>query len=165
MRRTTVSAVIGSLLLIACGPGPAASSTPTAAASRINCVDVAAANHAYVVVQHMSGTWIERCIGFAPDFIDGQTIMDRSGIQYQTQPAGATSLMCQVDLEPRHPTGCVNPGQPHWALFVELGGHWSLSHTGFSDVRLFNKQALGWRFVRAGDAAPSPPPLPNQVGS
>ena len=165
MHRAVVSAAIGSLVLIACGPASAASPTPTAAASRIVCVDAGAANHAYIVVQHMSGAWVERCIGFAPSFIDGQTIMDRSGIEYQTLTVGTTRVVCQVDLEPRQMAACVNPDQPHWALFVEVGGHWSLSRAGFNDLPLYDKQALGWRYVRASDTSPSPPPLPHEVRS
>ncbi|TME24870.1 MAG: hypothetical protein E6I67_00090, partial [Chloroflexi bacterium] len=83
MRSGFVVAAFGLLVSIGCGSQPTASSNPTSASasSRIPCADIKAPHHAYVVVQHMSGDWIQRCIGFAPTYIDGQTIMDRSGIQ------------------------------------------------------------------------------------
>src|SRR5437868_1953343 len=93
--------------------------------SRTPCADIKAPHHAYVVVQHMSGDWIQRCIGFAPTYIDGQTIMDRSGIQYQVQYLEAGKAVCQVDLEPRQYRECVPPNSPRWALFIESHGRWS----------------------------------------
>src|SRR2546426_410362 len=106
---------------------------------------------------------IKRCIGFAPTYIDGQTIMDRSGIQYQVQYLEAGKAVCQVDLEPRQYRECVSPNSPRWALFIESQGRWSKAPGGYTDIQLGDGDALGWRYVRAEDQAPGSPPLPRRV--
>jgi hypothetical protein len=124
-----------------------------------------AVHHAYVVVQHMSGAWIQACVGFGPDFIDGQTLMDRSGIEYVVQPTGSARVVCQVDGEPASGSGCASAGRPSWALFVQSAGRWARVGPDFSGLELYDRQAMGWRYVRAGDASPAPPPHPRQLGS
>src|SRR5256884_6511422 len=169
MRSGLVVAAFCLLVSIACGSQPTASSNPTAASasaaafSRIACADIKAPHHAYVVVQHMSGDWMQRCIGFAPRYIDGQTIMDRSGIQYQVQHLDSGKAVCQVDLEPRQYPDCGSSNSPRWALFIESQGRWSQAPTGYTDVQLGDGDALGWRYVRGADQAPAPPPLPRRV--
>src|SRR5438105_4665589 len=125
MRSGFVVAAFGLLVSIGCGSQPTASSDPTAASSRIPCADIKAPHHAYVVVQHMSGDWIQRCLGFAPTYIDGQTIMYRSGIEYHVQYLAAGKAVCQVDLEPRQYSECAPPNGPRWALYIESQGRWS----------------------------------------
>ena len=166
MRSGLVVAAFSLLVVsIGCGSQPTASSNPTSASasSRIPCADIKAPHHAYVVVQHMSGDWIQRCIGFAPTYIDGQTIMDRSGIQYQVQYLEAGKAVCQVDLEPRQYRECVPPNSPRWALFIESQGRWSKASGGYTDIQLGDGDALGWRYVRPEDQAPGSPPLPRRV--
>ena len=63
--------------------GAACASPPTSAAAKHACSGPTnAAHHAYVVVQHLSGSSLERCVGFTGSDIDGQAVMDQSGIQY-----------------------------------------------------------------------------------
>lgn len=149
------------LLLMA---GCSAPSTTTAA-NPVSCVDAGASHHAYVVVQHLSGAWFERCVGFTDAQIDGQAVMDRSGIQYQARSVSAGKVVCQIDQEPLSFSACFPQKQPYWALFIESGGHWSNAPGGMNDVRLHDGDALGWHYVRADDPAPAPPPLPKPVGS
>ena len=167
MRSGLVVAAFSLLVSIACGSQPTASSNPTAAAvsgsSRIACADIKAAHHAYVVVQHMSGDWMQGCVGFAPTYIDGQTLMDRSGIQYQVQHVDSGKTVCQVDLEPRQFSECASPTSRRWALFIQSQGRWSKAPSGYTDVHLGDGDALGWRYVRTADQAPAPPPLPRKV--
>jgi hypothetical protein len=114
-----------------------------------------------MVVQHMSGAWFERCVGFATASIDGQTVMDQSAIEYQAEPVTSGKVVCQVDLEPKQYSQCFPQNQPYWALFVESGGRWSNASGGFTDVALKDGDALGWHYVNAADPAPAPPPLPH----
>lgn len=153
----------GVLISIACGSQSNASSNPAAAFSRTDCVDVKAPHHAYVVVQHMSGAVIDRCIGFGATFIDGQTIMDRSGIQYQAQSKPSGKAVCQVDLEPRQYSECVSQNNMHWVLFIQSQGRWSKAQAGYTDIRLSDGDALGWRYVKADDHSPAPPPPPRRL--
>ena len=162
MRSLFVIAAVGVLTSIACGSQSNANSSPAAAFSRTDCVDVKARHHAYVVVQHMSGAVIDRCIGFGATVIDGQTIMDRSGIQYQAQAIPSGKAICQVDLEPRQYTECVSQNSLHWALFIESAGRWSIATTSYPDTRLSDGQALGWRYVSADERIPAPPPMPRK---
>lgn len=160
MGRPLIAAGLGTLLLVACGAAPAA---PRNDSSRIACADVAAPHHAYVVVQHMSGAWIERCVGFGAALIDGPTIMDRSGIQYEARWVAGSRVVCQVDLEPRADRACEASSQAYWALFVESKNRWSKADAGFSQVGLRDRETLGLRYVPAGGLPPSPPPLPHRL--
>ena len=155
-----VSGGFGLLLLVVCAP-PACAPP----ASSVSCTDAAAPHHAYVVVQHLSGTSIERCVGFTEPSIDGQTVMDRSGIQYEARPVGSGKVVCQVDLEPSQFTACFPQNQPYWALFVESQGHWSSAPGGYTEIQLRDRDALGWHYVSSGDPAPAPPHMPRQLGS
>lgn len=157
MRVRFVSGLFVLLLLAACG------AQPPAHTSSLPCADVNAPHHAYVVVQHLSGDWLERCIGFAGAYIDGQTIMDRSGIEYHARPVSSGKVVCQVDLEPSQFTECFPQNRPYWALFIESGGHWSPAPAGFTDVRLRDGESLGWHYVQTTDPNPAPPPTPKKV--
>ncbi|HXN78328.1 MAG TPA: hypothetical protein VN965_06110, partial [Candidatus Dormibacteraeota bacterium] len=70
---TLALAVIGAIT--ACGGSPAAATASPAS----TCVNASAPRHAYVVVEHLSGTTVQACVGFTTDAIDGQTLMDKSG--------------------------------------------------------------------------------------
>ncbi|HKW60346.1 MAG TPA: hypothetical protein VJR46_11405 [Candidatus Dormibacteraeota bacterium] len=146
------------LLLLAscqamCGPVPAAS---VQREQPINCVDVKAPHHAYVVVQHASGAWMERCVGFAPGLIDVPTLMERAGVQYIANE----SAVRVVDGEP----ATQSDGTMRWAMFVAISNRWSITYSAFTTVQVADTQAVGWRYVRAADNAPAPPPLPHRVG-
>src|SRR6266849_6220562 len=144
------------LFLVACAPPHSTSSTST-----VQCTDATAAHHAYVVVQHLSGAWFARCVGFANATIDGQTVMDRSAIEYKAEPVASGKVVCQVDFEPKQYSQCFPQNQPYWAVFVESGAKWSNASGVFPDVSLRDGEALGWHYVSAADPAPAPPPLPN----
>src|SRR5260370_11224392 len=148
------------LLLAACAAPPS-----TSAGAAVQCADPAAPHHAYIVVQHLSGAWVERCVGFAASSIDGQTVMDRSGIEYQAEPVGSGKVVCQVDQEPAQFSQCFPQNKPYWALFVATCSGWSTATGGSTDVTLRARQALGWRYVSPVDAHPAPPPMPRHFGS
>jgi hypothetical protein len=140
------------LVIAACGGSSPASPTSS-------CANAGAANHAYVVVEHLSGTSIQKCVGFAGDTIDGQTLMDQSGVQYTAQTFSYGKAVCQVDNEPAQYSTCFPANQPYWALFVETGGAWASAATGYTAVTLHDKEALGWHYVQQSDPSPAPPPL------
>ena len=146
------------LLLIgtitACGGSPSAATASPAS----SCVNASAPRHAYVVVEHLSGASIQACVGFSTDAMDGQTLMDQSGIKYQFQKFSFGSAVCQIDNEPAQYTQCFPQGKPYWALFIESGGKWTQSETGYTEAVLKDKDALGWHYVPASGPSPAPPP-------
>ena len=113
---TLALALIGAIT--ACGGSPAAATASPAS----TCVNAPAPRHAYVVVEHLSGTTVQACVGFTTDAIDGQTLMDRSGIKYQFQKFSFGSAVCQIDNEPPQYNQCFPQGKPYWSLFTETGG-------------------------------------------
>ncbi len=141
----------------------AACSSPRASSSAgqfNSCVNSGAAHHAYVVVQHLSGASFQRCVGFDGAEIDGQTLMDQSGIQYEAHPLSSGKAVCQVDHEPQQYSQCFPQNQPYWALFVETNRKWVSAPGGFTDTKLHDGEALGWHYVPANASSPAPPPLP-----
>jgi len=65
-------------------------------------VNASASHHAYVVVEHLSGQSVQKCVGFSGDTIGGQALMDQSGINFQTQTYSFGKAACAVDNEPAH---------------------------------------------------------------
>lgn len=150
------ASAILAILATACG-----TSTPTATASPTTACAGTGTLHAYVVVEHLTGTTLQRCVAFAGT-INGKQLMDMSGINYQTQTFSFGLGVCAVDNEPAQFTQCFPQGKPYWSLFIETAGAWNASQTGFDQVTLHDKDALGWRYVPAADQTPSPPPLAHE---
>jgi hypothetical protein len=149
----TLALVLGSAT--SCG----SSSSAAPANSATSCVNQSAAHHAYIVVQHLSGATVQKCIGFNDLMADGQTLMNSSGLEYQTQTFSFGKAVCQVDNEPKQFDQCFPANQPTWELFVETNGAWTVAQTGYDQVILHDKDAMGWRYVQPTDPSPSPPPL------
>lgn len=140
--------------ITACGGASGtAGTTPTP-----SCVNASAPHHAYVVVEHLTGATVQKCVGFTADTIDGKTLMDQSGIEYQAQQFSFGSAVCQVDSEPAQYSQCFPQNKPYWSLFIETSGQWATSQNGYTQVTLHDKDALGWRYVPSTDQSPSPPP-------
>lgn len=143
------------LVTAACGgSSPTSQATPTS-----SCVNGAAAHHAYVVVQHLSGATLQKCVGFAGDTIDGQALMDQSGIEFQTQTFSFGKGACQLDNEPAQFAKCFPDSGPYWSLFVETGGAWTTATKSYNALQLHDTEALGWHYVQQSDPSPAPPPL------
>ncbi|HYL07165.1 MAG TPA: hypothetical protein VEU76_01370 [Candidatus Udaeobacter sp.] len=148
----TIGAVSG------CGGSQTAGSSPPTS----SCVNQSAAHHAYLVVMHASAKVIQKCVGFTGDSIDAQTLMDQSTVEYQTQTYSFGKAVCQVDNEPAQFTKCFADSGPNWTLFVESGGQWTEAQTGYTEVTLHDKDALGW--VYTASPSPSPPPAARELG-
>ncbi|HEY8952831.1 MAG TPA: hypothetical protein VIP78_09755 [Candidatus Dormibacteraeota bacterium] len=143
------------LVIAACGGStPTSQATPTS-----SCANGGAAHHAYVVVQHLSGATLQKCVGFDADTINGQALMDQSGVEFQAQTFSFGKAVCQIDNEPTSYPKCFPDKQPYWSLFVETGGAWTSAANGYTQVNLHDKEALGWHYVQATDPSPAPPPL------
>ena len=143
------------LVIAACGgSSPVSHVSPTP-----SCANAGAARHAYVVVEHQSGSSFQKCVGFSGDTIDGQTLMDQSGVKYQAQTFSFGKAVCQVDNEPAQYNECFPKNQPTWWTFIEVGGAWTCAQTGFTAVKLHDKDAIGWRYILTADPCPTPPPV------
>jgi len=146
------------LVIAACG-----GSSPTSQASPTSsCVNAGAPHHAYVVVEHLSGTSLQKCVGFAGDTIDGQALMDQSGIEFQSQTFSFGKGACQVDNEPAQFSTCFPANKPYWALFLESNGVWALASGAYDKASLHDKDAIGWHYVQPTDPSPAPPPLASE---
>jgi hypothetical protein len=142
------------LFIAACGGSPTSQASPTS-----SCANAGATHHAYVVVQHLSGASLQKCVGFSGDTIDGQSLMDQSGVEYVAQTFSFGKAVCQVDKEPAQFAKCFPDNQPTWWTFIEAGGAWTCAQTGYTAVTLHDKEAIGWRYVQTTDQCPTPPPL------
>lgn len=150
----TAASAILAMFLVACGSSsPSGASNPSS-----SCVNASAPHHAYVVVEHLSGKTVQKCVGFTGDTIAGQALMDQSGIKFQTQTYSFGKAACAVDNEPASFSQCLPQNAPYWALFIETNGAWVTAPTGYDAVSLHDKDALGWHYVPASDQNPSPPP-------
>ena len=140
----------------ACGGPSTTSQSPGS-----GCANASAPHRAYVVVVHMStAAPVQKCVGFSGETIDGQTLMDKSGIEYQTQTFSFGKAVCQVDNEPAQYAKCFADNGPNWVLFVASGGVWTLAQSAYTRVTLRDREALGWRYTV--EQSPAPPPLPKE---
>ena len=159
MRKHLMWASATLALVLGAANGCGGSATNAAASPGVSCVNASAPHHAYVVVQHLSGATVQKCVGFSTDTIDGPTLMDSSKIEYQAQTFSFGKAVCQIDSEPQTFDQCFPPNQPYWALFVETNGTWTQAANGYTQVTLHDKDALGWHYVQQSDPSPAPPPL------
>lgn len=155
---STASAILA-MIIVACGSSSTSSSSATPTPS---CVNASAAHHAYVVVEHLSGQSLQRCVGFTGDTIGGQALMDQSGIKFQTQTYSFGKAACAIDNEPATFAQCLPQNQPYWSLFVESNGAWTMAQSSYDALNLHDKDAIGWRYVQPTDQNPSPPPAANE---
>jgi hypothetical protein len=160
MRQRSVAGVMLACLVslfVGCSSTPAAS--PPASPATVSCSGVKGAHHAWVVVQHLSGSVVEKCAGFDSESESGLDLMKASSIEYQTQHFSFGDAVCQIDNEPAQFSQCLPQNAPYWALFVYDGSAWKTPEVGVSDVKLTDMQALGWRYTQPS-ASPAPPPAP-----
>jgi len=158
LRRLLGCGGIGFVILLGACTAPASPQTGS-----ITACSNSPAHRAYVVVEHMSGALVQRCVGFSGETIDGQALMDQSGVEYQARSVSSGKVVCQVDGEPAQYTECFPQNRPYWALFLDAGGRWSNARGGFTDLQLHDGDAIGWHYVQATDAAPAPPPYPRSA--
>ena len=155
MRFRLIGVAVATLVLEACGSQcgvqPASSTSADRWCNRTN-----EPHYAYVVVQHMSGVRVVTCVNFTPSFIDGVTALSRADIEFQAQRVGAATVVCQIDREPASTGDCGGQALGRWVTFVASDGVWRQQGVDLSKVRLYNAQAIGWRYIAAW-ATPSPP--------
>jgi hypothetical protein len=156
--RTSAKLALGLFAIAIAGFTSACGGSSQAANPNSACVNASAPHHAYIVVQHISGAVVQICVGFTTATIDGKTLMDQSGIEYQAQTFSFGSAVCQVDNEPQSFTQCFPQNMPYWALFIEASGTWTTAQNGYTQAVLNDKDALGWHYVQATDPSPAPPP-------
>ena len=124
-----------------------------------DCLDPRAPHQATVVVQHQSGSIVQRCVGFAADRLDGDRLMQLSGIQYQAQTfPGHGRVVCQLDNEPAQFDECLPAAGAFWITMLSVReGPWRQAVTGYASIQLRDGDALGWQY-RAEVASPIPMP-------
>ncbi len=146
-------------LAAACVGNPTAG---PAATGKATCLNAGASHKAHVVVAHLSGSSLDRCVGFSGESMAGIDLLKQSGIEYSAQKASFGTAICQIDNEPAAFSSCFPAGAPFWALWVSTGGTtWKVSNVGIDDLTFKNGDALGWRYT-AADASPAPPPAPKR---
>lgn len=147
------------LLLAGCG-GPAAPATAPAG-SHPGCINATGPHRAYVVVQHLDGRSLTRCVGFATDQISGDELMKGSRLSYAAQRFSFGDAICAIDGEPKGYDTCLPQGAPYWALWISSGTRsYRRAELGYTQVKLGPGEALGWHYTSPTDANPLPPPPP-----
>jgi len=148
------------LLVIAflvAGCGSTTTTSPPAAATT-TCVNAKAAHKAYLVVTHLDGHSLQKCVGFDGDQLNGEDLMKQSGVEFQTQTFSFGKGVCQIDNEPAQFSECFPKDQPYWGLFTEsAGGTWTGAQTGYTAINLKAGDAMGWRYTPV-TASPAPTP-------
>ena len=116
----------------------------------------AAIHHAALVIQHSSGSLITRCVAFAEDRITGLQLIERSGLQHETQSFGSTgTAVCQLDREPSTvPSGCFGSGR-YWQYFHRQGGGWQASAFGAGSSVLHDADMDAWHYADGPNQAPA----------
>ena len=155
--RKSLAAASATLAFVVASCG--GSSTTGSSSSSSTCVNQSAAHHAYVVVEHLNGTTVQKCVGFTGDSINGKTLMDQSGLVYKTQTFSFGIAVCAIDSEPTTYSQCLPQNAPYWGLWTESSGTWTVASSGFDSVTLKDREALGWHYVPSTDASPAPPPV------
>ena len=159
LRKPVSVGLAGLALFVLTACGGASTSNQPAAVTTPACVNASAPNKAHVVVEHQSGTTVDRCVGFTTAKANGADLMTASGIDFKTQHFSFGDAACAIDSEPASYSTCLPQGAPYWALWTSTGGGpWVMAQTGFAAVLVANGDALGWRYTPSTETNPSPPP-------
>lgn len=153
------AATAAALLLVGCGG--AGANPPAPASSHPACAGASKPHRAYVVVQHLDGHSLVRCVGFAADRISGDELMKGSGLVYAAQRFSFGDAICAIDGEPKGYDTCLPTGAPYWALWISSGVRsYRQAELGYTQVKLGPGEALGWRYTSPTESNPLPPPPP-----
>jgi hypothetical protein len=119
------------------------------------CAQASSAHHAALVVEHGNGVVIRVCVSFSGAQITGEELLQRSGIEYSTQPFGGNGdAVCQVDNEPAGYTNCFQDGK-FWAMFVSRSDRtWAYSLQGVSTAEFGDGDAEGFRYQSQSGSSP-----------
>ena len=119
------------------------------------CAQASTAHHATLVVEHANGTLVKVCVPFSEVQITGEQLLQRSGLEYSTQPYGGSGdAVCQIDMEPAAYTNCFQGGM-FWAMFVSRAhGAWGFSSQGVSSQLFGDGDAEGFRYESQSDSSP-----------
>jgi hypothetical protein len=146
-------------LAISATAGPVLALSPIGPFAASTCVG-AGPNHAAVVVEHLDGSTVQRCVAFSGATIRGDDLLIASGIESDLQPLGGMGYaVCQVDGEPsRVPPNCLPSGSdPYWVIFVASGGGpWATANKGISNLTFADGDAEGFHFYPQSGTAPPP---------
>ncbi|MEA2631791.1 MAG: hypothetical protein QOE66_2010, partial [Chloroflexota bacterium] len=147
-RRILLSGILGLALLVPASVIPWPGSAATCAAVSTHRVAV--------VVQHLDGATLSRCVAFTNDSITGEQALAGSHIEAGLLPSGGFGkAVCQLDNEPTtYPPTCWTGTSPFWALFVAHGSGWSYSTVGVSSIVLHDGDWLGFRYQSQSQHAP-----------
>ena len=146
-RRVLLSGILGLALLVPASVIPWPGSAATCAA--------ASTHRVAVVVQHLDGATLSRCVAFTTDSISGEQALAGSHIEAGLLPSGGFGkAVCQLDNEPTtYPPSCWTGTSPFWALFVAHGGGWAYSTVGVSSIVLHDGDSLGFRYQSQSEHA------------
>ncbi len=113
-------------------------------------------HHAALVIEHGSGRLITRCVSFLEDQITGIQLIQRAGVEYQTQQFGGLgSAVCQLDGEPQPvPGNCLGTGA-YWQYFHRTPSGWVPSAGGASSATLRDGDADGWHYATGAAQLPA----------
>lgn len=138
------------------------------------CAGAASPHHATVVVTHLSGRPIpvRVCVAFDEDHISGSDLLNRSGIQWQSDAyLGQGTAVCQVDHEPQTPPrdSCLgHNNDPYWSIWTApYGGSWTYAQRAITALVIHDGDAEGLRYQQPDGGGPPdpagtscPPPAP-----
>jgi hypothetical protein len=113
-------------------------------------------HHVGLVIEHSSGRIVARCIAFTEEQITGLQLIQRSGVQYQSQNFGSLgSAICQLDSEPSTvQSNCFGTG-PYWQYFHRTAGGWAQSPLGVTSWTLHDGDMDGWHYAPGAAQAPA----------
>jgi hypothetical protein len=99
---------------------------------------------------------VSRCVAFAEEQITGLQLIQRSGVQYQTQSFGSLgSAVCQLDGEPSAvPANCFGSGA-YWQYFHRRGSAWQPSAQAASASTVHDGDMDGWRYAAGAGQPPA----------
>src|SRR5438067_13158867 len=124
MRKLRIPAsagLVGLLFLLSAACAGSGSGGRGASAS-VACANPSSPHRAYVVVEHLSGAAVDKCVGFTGSQIAGDQLMKESGLVYQTQHFSFGDAVCAIDREPASFDQCLPQHAPYWGLWTETRG-------------------------------------------
>ncbi len=125
-------------------------------------------NQVGLVVAHLDGTVVTRCIEFEENEISGYDVLDRSGLDLNIEPSGGMGVtVCRIDNE-----GCTFPQEPcfcqcmgggsscvYWSYWHLDNDNWQYSGAGASYHSVSHGDVEGWVWGLGTITEAAPPPV------
>jgi hypothetical protein len=131
----------------------------------VTAVSAQEPNRAALVIRLEDGQTISHCVEFTEAEINGYELLNRSGLELETEVVGMGATVCSIEGQgcPANDCFCQCKGGGdclYWSYWQLKEGAWQYAQAGASTYRVYDGDIQGWSWgIGTPDEAVEPPLL------